>query len=128
MPNVWTINSVTGGPTRNDLQGCRIQINQSSTAYELMQGNNLLASSTNNGALPPTPFSFVNFGLAGYTWTVTVNTLTGGASHNQAEGVWRNNAPNPAEAEDGTFTAQAGSGIDTDLPEEEQDDAATASA
>jgi len=115
MPNVWTIHHETGGATKNSLHGCHIQENNTNpaTAYELVKGNTVLASSTNNGSLPSTPFSFVGFGLDSYTWTLTVTTLTGGPSSNQAQGTWTNNAPAIAGDQGGEFTAQAGSGIDT---------------
>ena len=112
----WTIHSgdVTGGPTKSDLHGCHIKTNDDDTAYLLTKGNDTLATASNNGALPTTPFSFIGFGLATYTWTLTVTTLTGGASGNQAQGTWSNNAPNVAGDQGGDFTAQAGSGVGTD--------------
>jgi hypothetical protein len=130
MPNVWTIHNgdVTGGSTKNDLHGCHIKINDSNTAYEFTKSNDVLATSTDNGTLPAVPFEFKDFGLADYTWTVTVTTLTGGASGNQAQGTWNNNAPNPADAQEGTFIAQAGSGIDKDQRAYGGDDTSAASA
>jgi len=128
MPNVWTIHHETGGPTKSDLHGCRITTNDGATAYVLMKGNNLLSSSTNNGSLPAPPFSFVDFGLDNYTWTLTVTTLTGGPSNNEAQGTWINDAPNPADAQDGTFTAQAGSEVGGDDDEDRGEDKAAASA
>jgi hypothetical protein len=130
MPNVWTIHhgDVTGGPTKSDLHGFHIQENDDSTAYLFVKGNDTYATATNNGTLPTTPFSFVGFGLDSYTWTVTVTTLTGGASGNQAQGTWTNNAPNPADEQDGTFTAQAGSGVEGDECGDREDDTAAASA
>ena len=130
MPNVWTIHhgDVTGGPTKSDLHGCLINENDDGTAYEFVKSNNVLAACTNNGSLPTPPFSFVDFGLDNYTWTLTVNTLTGGASGNQAQGTWRNNAPNPADDQDGSFTAQAGSGVGGDEGGDREEDTAAASA
>jgi len=125
MPNVWTIHHETGGPTKSDLHGCRITKNDGDTAYLLMKGNDLLSTSTNNGTLPVPPFSFVGFGLDTYTWTLTVTTLTGGPSGNEAQGTWSNNAPDPKDAQDGTFTAQAGSEVGT---KSREDDSAAASA
>jgi hypothetical protein len=112
MPDVWTIHhgDVTGGATRSNLHGCRITTNDSNTAYLFMKGNDQL-SSTDTSSLPATPFEFQDFPLADYTWNVTVNTLTGGASGDQAQGTWNNDAPTPADEQDGTFTAQAGSGV-----------------
>jgi|Kansoi300Nextera_1026150.scaffolds.fasta_scaffold12854_1 hypothetical protein len=130
MPNVWTIHhgDVTGGPTKSDLYGCRITTNDGGTAYVLMKGNDLLSSSTNNGSLPAPPFSFVDFGLDTYTWTLTVTTLTGGPSSNQAQGTWINDAPDPTAEQSGTFTAQAGSEVGGDDGEDRGEDKAAASA
>jgi hypothetical protein len=128
MPNVWTINAgdVTGGSTKPDLVGCHITTNDDDTAYEFTNNNiNEVLATTTGTSLPTPPFAFPEFDLDGYTWTITVNTLTGGAAGNQAEGDWSNNAPTIAAAEEGTYTAQAGSGTDeeSDRPE----DAASAS-
>jgi hypothetical protein len=128
MPNVWTIHHETGGPTKSNLHSCRITTNDGDTAYVLMKGNDLLASSTNNGTLPTTPFSFVGFGLATYTWTLTVKTLTGGPSGNEAQGDWSNNAPNIAADQGGEFTAQAGSGVGSDEAGDSGEDTSAASA
>ena len=116
MPNVWTIHHETGGATKNSLHGCHIQENDTTpaTAYELVKGTTVLATSTNNGRLHSTPFSFQGFGLDNYTWTLTVTTLTGGPSSNQAQGTWTNDAPAIAGDQGGEFTAQAGSSVDTD--------------
>ena len=76
------------------------------------------------------PFTFPNFGLDSLDWTIEVTTLTGGPGGNQAQGNWSNNAPSISAAEDGTWTAQAGStvGDDTGSDEAEDEDAASASA
>lgn len=111
MPNIWTINAVTGGSTKSDLVGCHIKENDLGTAYIFTDTNpNVVLSTTETTSLPTPPFVFPNFGLDGYDWRVTVDTLTGGPSGNRAEGDWSNNAPDPVAAEDGTYTAQAGSG------------------
>jgi hypothetical protein len=124
-----TIHHETGGPTGSNLHGCRITTNDGGTAYVLMKGNDLLASSTNNGTLPTTPFAFVGFGLASFNWTLTVNTLTGGASSNEARGNWTNNAPNIAGDQGGEFTAQAGSGVGDDCSGgDSEEDSSAASA
>jgi len=128
MPNVWTINAgdVTGGSTKTDLVGCHITTNDDGTAYEFTDNNiNTVLATTPGTSLPTTPFTFPAFGLAGYTWTIIVNTLTGGAGGNQAEGTWSNNAPGISAAEEGTYTAQAGGGAEEDIPGKE--DAASAS-
>jgi len=133
MPNVWTIHSgdVTGGPTKSNLHGCKISVNDDGTAYEFTKGGTVYAAASNNGTLPTVPFSFLSFGFAGYTWTINVTTLTGGNSGNQAGGSWTNDAPSIAGDEGGDWTAQAGSttGDDTDSDADEGDaDAASASA
>jgi hypothetical protein len=112
MPNIWTINAVTGGSTKSDLVGCHIKENAAGIAYEFTNNNpNDVLSTTPTASLPTPPFQFPDFDLDGYTWQITVNTLTGGPSENRAEGYWHNNAaPDPVAAEDGTYTAQAGSG------------------
>lgn len=130
MPNVWTINAggVTGGSTKSDLVGCHITTNDAGTAYEFTDNNITTVLATTPGtSLPTPPFEFPSFGLAGYTWTISVNTLTGGAGGNQAEGDWSNDAPTVSADEDGTYTAQAGSGAEEDsIPDKE--DSASASA
>ena len=128
MPNVWTINArdVTGGGTKTDLVGCHITTNDADTAYEFTDNNiNTVLATTPGTSLPTPPFTFPSFGLDGYTWTITVDTLTGGAGGNQAQGTWSNNAPTISADEEGTYTAQAGSGTEEDIPKKE--DAASAS-
>ena len=129
MPNVWTIHNVTGpsGSHKSDLQGCHITTNAAGTAYEFTDNNiNTVLATTTGTSLPTPPFTFPSFGLDGYTWTIVVNTLTGGAGGNQAQGTWSNDAPSIAAAEEGNYTAQAGSTVDEDIPDKE--DASTASA
>jgi len=129
MPNVWTIRAsgVTGGSTKSDLVGCHITTNSAGTAYEFTDNNiNTVLATTTGTSLPTPPFTFPSFGLDGYTWTIVVNTLTGGAGGNQAQGTWSNDASSIAGAEGGNYTAQAGSTVDEDIPDEE--DASTASA
>ena len=128
MPNVWTIHAgdVTGGGTKNDLVGCHITTNDDDTAYEFTDNNiNEVLSTTPGTSLPTPPFTFPSFDLDGYTWTITVNTLTGGAGGNHAEGDWENNATSISAAEEGTWTAQAGGGAEEDILRKE--DAASAS-
>lgn len=129
MPNVWTIaaGDVTGGSHKNDLVGCHITTNDNGTAYEFTNNNiNDVLATTTGTSLPTPPFTFPDFDLDGYTWTIDVDTLTGGAGGNQAEGSWSNNAPTISADEEGTWTAQAGSGTEeeSDRPE----DATSASA
>ena len=105
MPNVWTINAgdVTGGSTKTNLVGCHITTNDDDSAFEFTDNNiNEVLSTTPGTTLPTPPFTFPSFDLDGYTWAITVNTLTGGAGGNQAEGDWENNARSISAAEDGT--------------------------
>jgi hypothetical protein len=129
MPNVWTIRAsgVTGGSTKTDLVGCHITTNDAGTAYEFTDNNITTVLATTPGtSLPTPPFTFPSLGLAGYTWTIVVNTLIGGPGGNQAQGTWSNDAPSIAAAEEGTYTAQAGSTVEDDIPDKE--DASSASA
>jgi hypothetical protein len=129
MPNTWTIRAsgVTGGNTKSDLVGCHITTNDAGTCYEFTDNNiNTILATTPGTSLPTPPFTFPSFGLDGYTWTIVVNTLTGGGGGNQAQGTWSNNAPSIAAGETGDYTAQAGSTVDEDIPE--KGDASTASA
>lgn len=119
MPRTtWTINSVTGGRDDSDLMNCKIK--QTDTGYDFTDtSNDVLASTTDTTA----PFTFA-FEYEDLNWTVTVNTLTGGPSNNQASGTWTNDDPTIQGEEDGSWTAQAGSGMD----EEAEADAASATA
>src|SRR5688500_4238690 len=128
MPNVWTINAtgVTGGSTKTDLVGCHITTNDDGTAYEFTDNNiNTVLATTSGTSLPTTPFTFPSFGLDGYTWTITVNTLTGGDVRTHAERTRSSNAPGITADEEVTHTAQAGGGAEEDIPGKE--DAASAS-
>jgi len=100
MPqNKWTINSTGGGNSRTDLIGCHIK--QTATGYDFTeQDNTVLASTTSTSP----PFSFPSFSFAGWTWTISVSTLS-----DPATGGWSNNDPSITE-EEGTWSA--GSGAD----------------
>jgi len=97
MPqNKWTINSTGGGGNGSDLSGCHIK--QTSTGYDFEQQNNTVLASTTTTTLP---FSFPSFGLDGWTWVVSVTSLS-----NPASGGWSNNNPN-STGEIGTWSAGA---------------------
>ena len=98
MPqNTWTINNAGGGRDASDLVGCHIQ--RTSTGYDFTSPSNQILASTTDTTLP---FSFNDFGYDGWEWTVTVDTLTSGAS-----GSWENNNPD-ITGEEGTWSAGAG--------------------
>lgn len=131
MPNVWTIHSgdVTGGKDKSDLVGCHINTNAAGTAYQFTDRNiNTVLSTTSGSSLPTPPFTFPSFSKNGYNWAISVSSLTGGASGNQAEGTWSNDDPQIAAEEDGTWTAQAGSTVGDDVVDDADADSAAASA
>ncbi|HSE24132.1 MAG TPA: hypothetical protein VLB68_20865 [Pyrinomonadaceae bacterium] len=121
MPNVWTLhaNGISGGSNGQDLVGCHINTNTAGTAYQFTAPNiNTILSTTPGTTLPTAPFDFPQFGYDGNTWDITVNTLQGGASSNQAEGTWGTlGKPDIKETgpQSGEWTAQAGSTAGDDL-------------
>ena len=122
MPNQWTINAngVQGGSNKSELVGCHIQ--QNATNYQFEAPNGTVVSTTTGTSLPTPPFQFpmFNSALAGQTalnWYITVETLTGGASGNQAGGEWSNTSFESPEGDPAdTWVAQAGASVE---PEEE---------
>jgi hypothetical protein len=128
MPTQWTIpaSGVTGGSLGQELIGCHIEVvsNAEGTAYEFQQPNGTGVTNTPFAStLPAPPFTFPTFtsDLGGNTsanWSISVSTLTGGPSGNQAQGGWSNPAspltkPTKPEPPD-TWVAQAGPGLDAD--------------
>ena len=74
MPK-WNINQYLGGSDGADLIG--LQINKSDSSYQLLTpAGQQLASSTKRSL----PISFSGFSYAGWIWTVTINSITNGAS------------------------------------------------
>jgi hypothetical protein len=130
MPNQWTIaaNGVQGGSNKSDLVGCHIAQNSGGTAYQFETPSGSVVSTTTGTTLPTPPFQFPMFTstLAGTTsrnWYITVETLTGGASNNQAGGKWSNSQfENPEADPTDTWVAQAGASVGA------EDEAAGASA
>ena len=124
MPNQWTINAsgVQGGSNKSELVGCHISQNAGGTAYQFEAPNGTVVSTTTGTSLPTPPFQFpmFNSSLAGQTalnWYITVETVTGGPSQNQAGGKWSNTAfESPTADPTDTWVAQAGASVD---PEEE---------
>ena len=115
MPNQWTIHHAEGDPDKSDLIGCHIIVNGDGTAYQFTESNvNNILSTTEGTTLPTPPFDFPNFPYDGHNWDLTVTTLTGGHSGNKAEGTWSNDDSQITNAQDGTYTAQAGSTVDED--------------
>jgi len=134
MANKWKIKNsgdVGGGKDSADLVGCFINENnaQNPTAYQFNSPNpnSTVLATTQTTSLPSVPFSFPQFGPwpsgTTYLWTITVNSLTGGASGNDATGTWINTDPAVDNDESGTFTAQSDAKVD-----DEAADAASASA
>jgi len=122
MPNQWTINAsgVQGGSNKSDLVGCHISQNAGGTAYQFEAPNGTVVSTTTGTSLPTPSFQFpmFNSALAGQTalnWYITVETLTGGASGNQAGGKWSNtNFENPEGDPTDTWVAQAGASAEVE--------------
>jgi hypothetical protein len=122
MPTQWTINAsgVRGGANKSELVGCHIQ--QYANNYQFESPNGTVQSTTIGTTLPTPPFQFpmFNSALAGSTalnWYITVDTLTGGASGNQAGGTWSNTSfESPTADPADTWVAQSGVGEE---PEEE---------
>ncbi len=113
--NKWTIKQgdVSGGAMGSKLNGCHIEENGTSTAYEFTHSNDVLSTYT---ASPlPTAFTFPTFTFSGPTWTIAVTSL----DNNQVSGNWVAviNQTEETGEESGDFTAQAGTGEDEDEPE-----------
>ena len=121
MPNDWRMRKQNGDGTGDALDKCEIRINKDGTGYELIA---VLATTSDDGKLPQTPFAFPAFAYMGLVWNIHVDTFNY-RGLNEGFGNWTNNArrPGPPGEEDGTWTAQAGQGAD-----EGTEDAASASA
>jgi hypothetical protein len=102
MPNKIKIDSVTGGSHKDDLKNCYFLPAATAGNYDFYDtNNNSLASNLANGS----DFSFT---LDSHNWSITSFVISDSA----ASGNW--SIPSPAEAEDGTFQAQAGPGVDAE--------------
>lgn len=120
MANEWRINrdDVQGGQSGQLLDGCEVRQKADGSGYELLA---VLAETHG----PEMPARFPPFAYDGLVWNIDIKRFEQGARGEQPVGSWSNNARRglPAE-EDGTWTAQAGSGLE----EEGREDAASASA
>jgi len=124
MPNHWTIaaNGVQGGQNKSQLVGCHFRVTANGTCYVFESPNGTSISTTCEETLPTPPFQFPMFrsalgGRLAMNWYITVETVTGGPSQNQARGKWSNTGFANATADPAdTWVAQAGVGVD---PEEE---------
>ena len=108
MSDKIKINSVTGDKDKDDLKNCYFQSNGVTGQYNFYDTNNNLITTNPVNLTTGTSFSFT---LDGHDWTVSSFVI----SDTAANGNWSNN-DNPDAAQDGTFQAQAGGGVD---PEEQ---------
>lgn len=122
MPNEWKIKKgdVSGGQSGQLLEGCELRKKADGSGYELVA---ILAESHDNNL----PVNFPPFAYRGLIWDLDVINFTHGDLGDQPFGHWTNNYLSglPGE-EDGTWTAQAGSGGFDE--EEGKEDASSASA
>ncbi len=125
MSNKWTIKHAGDSPSSPELIDCQIVLDD--TAYLFLSPKNDELSRT--PAMEPVPFKFPEFfypaGQTTYKWTVQVNTFTAGRKGDKAEGDWWNNKVSLPAEDSGTWTAQAGAGLED---EEGSEDAAAACA
>lgn len=122
MANDWKIkkHDVIGGPSGRLLEGCQIRRNEDGTVNFL----GVLATTTEEEG-----YQFPPFVYKGLIWNIDVDNFD--TAPEQINGAWGNNAPkraSTAEEEDGTYTAQAGSGGGADDKEKCKEDVASASA
>ena len=104
MSSKIKINSVTGGNTKDDLKNCYfLPSTRVSNAYDFYDTNNNSLATGITG----TSFTFV---LDGHNWEIENLVI----SDTAASGDWSNDA-SITEGEDGTFQAQAGSGVDENV-------------
>jgi hypothetical protein len=122
MPNEWKIRrgDVEGGFSGQLLDGCELRQKADGSGYELIA---VLAETDSNEV----PIDLPPFAYRGIIWDMDILHFEHGDKGDQPFGHWNNNYKSqlPGE-EDGTWTAQAGSGgMGGD---EGQEDAASASA
>ena len=102
MSNKIKIDHVAGGSHKDDLKNCYFLPAAVNGAYDFYDtNNNSLASNLTSG----TNFSF---NLDSHNWTITNFVISASA----ASGDW--SIPSITEAEDGSFQAQAGPGVDAE--------------
>ena len=123
MPNQWKIekDDVTGGPSGTLMEGCEVRRKADGSGYELIA---ILAETHD----PNVPVKFPPFAYRGLIWHLEIDDFNYGPLGNQPVGPWTNNAGRGGLVGDetGTWTAQAGSGMEEEVDGEE--DAASASA
>jgi hypothetical protein len=106
MSNQWKIKKgdIGGGQSGKLLEGCDLRENENGT-FDLM---GILATAR------PEPGTetiiFPDFAYQGLIWKVTCQGFDHGDKGDQPGGPWTNNLVPTAAEEDGTWTAQAGSG------------------
>ena len=101
MSNKIKIDSVTGGSHKNDLKNCYFLPATTAGTYNFYDtNNNSLASNLTSGS----NFSFT---LDGHSWEITSFVI----SDSSASGNWAT-TPSITLEEDGTFQAQASTGVD----------------
>lgn len=111
----WRITSSEGGNDNADLIGCKLK--ETDTGFDFTDADNdVLASTTDTTP----PFTFTAFAMDDHNWTISVSTITGGPSQNEASGTWSNDDPTIQGEEDGTWAGQAGGGEEEDTDERAQ--------
>ena len=127
MPNFWTIHAtgVHGRPPKTELIGCHLAIvtDIDGTHYQFESPGGEPISHSHGRSLPPLPYDFPVFTLAGpgvRPWFITLERLDAGPRGNEAAGRWSNvsyrRGPSEDDPEDepDTWTAQAGQGAGDD--------------
>ncbi len=121
MPNEWKIKrgDVEGDPSGQLLDGCELRRKADGKGYELVA---VLAQTPENNL----PINLPPFAYRGLIWDLDIENFSHGDMGDQPFGNWSNNyhSAGPPAGEDGTWTAQAGSGG----MEEGEEDASSASA
>ena len=125
MPNEWKIRrgDVEGGSSGQLLDGVELRTKADGTGYELVA---VLAQTDQ----PDAPLDFPPFAYRGIIWDLDIIHFEHGDKGDQPYGNWSNNYhthPGLPGEEDGTWTAQAGSG-GMGGDEDGKEDAASASA
>jgi hypothetical protein len=120
MANEWTLksNEIKGGQSGQFLNGSQIRKNEDGSVDFLA-----VMATTAEGP----PYNFPDFAYQGLIWNIAVKGFDFGEKHDKAEGTWNNNARKLPGEEDGTYTAQAGSG-GGGMEEDGREDAASAYA
>jgi hypothetical protein len=103
--NKIKIDHVTGGNNKDELKNCYFEPSSSIPgAYNFYDKN---GHELAGGLLPGESFEFELDGLIWIIYEWSSDRL-------HAHGSWKNNGPDPTGEQNGTFTAQAGGGVDVD--------------